>query len=120
MGVNVMLNAPQVARTADGVPLDTFGSAGAAAFLFAFAAWGLCQLVLGLLCLIVLLRYRSLASLAFLALLVEQFGRMALRSYWPIERIAAPGAAINMALAGIMLVGFLLSLWRPRSGSAGA
>lgn len=120
MGMNVMLNAPYVARTADGVPVDTFGSAGATAFLFAFAAWGLCQLVLGLLCLVVLLRYRSLVSLAFLALLLEQLGRMTLRSYWPVERVAAPGGTINTVLAGIMLAGLLLSLWRPRGISAGA
>jgi hypothetical protein len=120
MGVNVALNAPTVARSADGVPVDTFGSAGAAAFLFAFAAWGLCQLVLGLASLVVLLRYRSLVSLAFLALLVEQFGRMALRFHWPVERAAAPGGAINIAISGVMLAGFLLSLWRPRPVSAGA
>jgi hypothetical protein len=115
MGVNVMLNAPSVARSADGVPVDTFGGAGAAAFLFAFAAWGLAQLVLGLLCLLVLVRYRSLVPLAFALLLVEQLGRIALREYWPIERVAAPGGAINAALAGIMVTGFLLSLWPRRS-----
>jgi hypothetical protein len=120
MGLNVMLNAPQVARKADGVPVDTFGASGAAAFLFAFSAWGLCQLVLGMLCLVVLARYRSLVPLAFLALLLEQLGRMALRFYWPIERVAAPGAAINIALAGIMIAGCALSLWPPRATSTGA
>jgi hypothetical protein len=118
MGVNVMLNAPSVARSADGVPVDTLGEPGAAAFLFAFAAWGLAQFVLGLLCLVVLVRYRSLVALAFALLLVEQFGRMGLRGYWPVERIAAPGGAINAVLAGIMVAGFLLSL-RPRRSSAG-
>ena len=117
MGVNVMFNAPTVAQSADGVPVNSLGGAGASAFLFAFAAWGLCQLVLGLSVLVVLVRYRSLVPLAFLALLVEQLGRMALRSYWPIERVAAPGGTINVVLAGIMLAGFLLSLWRPKPAS---
>ena len=119
MGVNVMLNAPSVARSADGVPVATFGGSGAAAFLFAFAAWGLAQFVLGLLCLVVLVRYRSLVPLAFAFLLIEQLGRMGLRAYWPIERVAAPGAVINTALAGIMVAGFVLSLW-PRRAAAGA
>ena len=114
MGLNVMFNAPQVARAADGVPVDALGDAGRAAFLFAFAAWGLGQLVLGLVSLVVLLRYRSLVPLMFLILLVEQLGRMALRLQWPIERIAAPGAAINTVLAGVMLIGLVLSLWQPR------
>jgi len=53
MGTNVMINAPEVATTADGIPVDTFGGAAASAFLFMFAVWGLCQLVLGLSCLLV-------------------------------------------------------------------
>jgi hypothetical protein len=115
MGINVMINAPDVARSADGVPVDSFGAAAGAAFSFAFAAWGLCQLVLGLISLVVLLRYRSLVPLIFLVLLIEQLGRMLLRFHWPFERIAsAPGTAINVALAAIMAVGFVLSIWRPR------
>lgn len=112
MGLNVMINAPEVARSADGVPLDTFGASAAAAFSFVFAAWGLSQLVLGLASLVVLLRYRSLVPLAFLALLLEQVSRMLLRVQWPIERIAAPGNAINIGLLAIMVLGFYC-----RSGS---
>lgn len=118
MGLNVMINAPEVARSADGVPLDTFGASAAAAFSFVFAAWGLSQLVLGLANLVVLLRYRSLVPLAFLALLLEQVGRMLLRVQWPIERIAAPGNAINIGLLAIMVLGLLLSLWQPKRPEA--
>jgi hypothetical protein len=75
--------------------------------------------VLGLVSLAVLVRYRRLVPLVFLALLIEQLGRMALRAYWPVERVDAPGAAINMVLAGVMLAGFMLSLWPPRKASAG-
>jgi hypothetical protein len=111
MGLNIMINAPSVARSADGVPVESFGAAAAAAFSFAFAAWGLCQFVLGASCLVVLLRYRSLVPLAFLALLVEQVGRMLLRFHWPIERIGnAPGATINIVLTAIIVIGFVLSL----------
>jgi hypothetical protein len=116
MGVNVMLNAPTVARSADGIPVQSFGSAGGPAFLSIFAAWGLCQLVFGLACLVVLLRYRSLVPLAFLALLLEQAGRKLLQLHWPLERIGTPpGPSINAALLGIMALGLVLSLWRYRS-----
>ena len=114
MGLNVVAHAPQVARSADGVPVDTFGDQAAAAFSLIFAAWGISQVVLGLLCVVVLLRYRSLVPLMFVVLLIEQSGRMALRNAWPIERVAAPGLAINMVLAAIMAGGLALSLWRRR------
>ncbi len=121
MGLNVMLNSPQVARLADGVPVDTFAVPAAAAFSFVFAAWGLGQFVLGLASLVVLVRYRSLVPLAFLCLLIEQIGRMLLRFLWPIDRIAtAPGTAINVALTAIMILGFVLSVWPPRVAVAGA
>jgi hypothetical protein len=114
MGLNVMLNAPDVARSADGVPVDAFAAPAAAAFSFSFAAWGLCQLVLGLGVLVVLLRYRSVVPLAFLFLLVEQGGRMLLKLRWPVERLTAPGGSINVVLTAILVIGFALSLWRPR------
>ena len=115
MGVNILLNGRSVAQSADGIPLNSFGASGGAAFLSIFAAWGLCQLVFGLACLVVLLRYRSLVPLAFLALLLEQAGRKVLQLYLPIERIGTPpGIYINAVLLGIMVLGLLLSLWRPR------
>ncbi len=115
MGVNVMLNAPSVAQGADGVPVQTFGAAAGGAFLFMFAAWGLSQLVLGLGCLVVLLRYRSLVPLAFLVLLLEQVGRKLLQLRWPIERVGTPpGGAINAVILGILVVGLVLSVWRGR------
>ncbi len=113
MGLNVMLNAPQVARSADGVPVDTFNTPAAAAFFFAFAAWGLCQFVFGLVTLVVIVRYRSLVPLAFVTFLIEQIGRMLLRFRWPVERVAAPGHLINLGILAIMLSGLCLSLWRP-------
>lgn len=121
MGVNVMLNAPSVAQSADGIPVQTFGGAAGSAFVSIFAAWGLCQLVLGLSCLAVLLRYRSLVPLAFLALLLEQGGRKLLQVWWPIERVGAPpGTYVNAVLLGIMALGLVLSLWRPRAATVGA
>jgi len=120
MGLNIMFNAPDVARSADGIPIDTFAAQAAAAFAFVFAAWGLGQFILGLISLTVLLRYRSLVPLIFLALLVEQLGRIFLRLGWPVERIVtAPAAAINIAITAILLVGFGLSLWRSGAETSG-
>ena len=121
MGANVMINAPSVAQSADGIPVSNFGPSGSSAFLFMFASWGLCQLLFGLASLVVLLRYRSLVPLAYLALLMEQVGRKFLHLYWPIERIGTPpGVYINAVLLGIMTAGLLLSLWRPHAAKGGA
>jgi hypothetical protein len=118
MGVNILFNGRTVAQSADGIPLDTFGENGAPAFLSIFAAWGLCQIVFGLACLVVLCRYRSLVPLAFLGLLLEQAGRKILQLYLPIERIGTPpGDYVNAALLGIIVLGLLLSLWRPRGAA---
>ena len=48
MGLNVMLNAPSVAESADGIPVHTFGGAAGPDCLSKFTAWGLCQLELRL------------------------------------------------------------------------
>jgi len=115
MGLNVIVNTSKVAESADGVPVGSFDPAGARAFLFMFAAWGLCQVILGLAALVVLVRYRSLVALAFLALLLEQAGRMLLRLAWPIERVGTPaGFYINAAPLGIMALGLVLSSGRAR------
>lgn len=115
MGLNIIFNAPSVAQLADGIPVQAFDSSSRSAFLFMFAAWGLCQLVIGLVSLVVLLRYRSLVPLAFAMLLIEQVGRKLLHLQWPIERIGtSPGSSINAVLLGILVCGLVLSFWKPR------
>lgn len=121
MGVNVLFNGRAVAQSADGIPLQTFPEQAQLAFLFLFAAWGLCQLIFGATCLLVLFRYRSLVPLAFGALLLEQAGRMLLKVYLPLERAGSPpGVYINAVLLGVIALGLVLSLWRPRGDSGGA
>jgi hypothetical protein len=42
-------------------------------------------------------------------------GRKLLQLQWPVERIGSPsGTYINAVLLGIMVLGLMLSLWRPR------
>ena len=121
MGFNIMVNASSVAQSVDGFPVHSFSQAAAAAFLFLFAVWGLCQLLLGLTSLVVLVRYRSLVPLAFLVLLLEQIGRNLLQLRWPVERVGSSSSIyINAVLLGIMLLGLVLSLWRPRTVKDGA
>lgn len=112
MGLNCILNGDAVARGADGIPLDTFTPGGARAVVTLFAIWGLSQVILGLLCVLALLRYRAMVPLLFTLLLVEHLGRKAIVHYLPVTTTGSPPApVINLTLLTVLLVGLALSLW---------
>jgi hypothetical protein len=50
IGVGTIVNGRNAAISADGIPLDSFGPAGAQAFVAIFAAWGLAQATIGVPC----------------------------------------------------------------------
>jgi hypothetical protein len=115
MGLNATFNGRSVASTADGIPLDTYTPAGAQAFVSVFALLGVAHVVLGLLGVLVLVRYRALVPLMFAFLLLEHLGKRLVVRLLPIERIGAPPASvINLALFALMAVGLALSLWGGR------
>jgi putative Mn2+ efflux pump MntP len=112
MGLNATFNGRSVAATADGIPLDTYTPAGAQAFVSVFALLGVAHVVLGLLCVLVLVRYRTLVPVMFAFLLLEHLGKRLVVRMLPIERIGAPPASvINLALFTLMAVGLALSVW---------
>lgn len=120
MGVNTTFNGRSVASSADGIPLDTYTPAAAQAFVTVFALLGVAHVVLGLLCVLVLVRYRALVPLMFTLLLLEYLGRRGVHQLMPIERTGAPpGGVINLVLLSLMVVGLALSLWsRDERGSS--
>ena len=104
------------AQTIATIPLDSYTDAGAAAVITIFALWGLSQLLIGLLYLIALIRYRALIPLLYLLFTLEYAVRLYIGHIKPIETAeTAPGAAANLpfAIAGLILLA--LSLW-PRRG----
>ena len=115
IGMGTMFNGRNAAVSADGIPLDTFTPAGAQAFVSVFAAWGLAQTMIGLICIVVLVRYRAMVPFMFLLLLLEHLGRKLIFVVLPVARTAdAPGILINVALVALLVVGLVLSLRRPR------
>ena len=70
------------------IPLDTMTSGGAEAVILVFALWGLSQLLLGLVFVVVLWRYRGLVPLMYLLLLLEYFCTWLKGSAWPAEAVA--------------------------------
>lgn len=53
IGLGTIFNGRSAAISADGIPLDTFAPAGEQAFVSLLAAWGLSQLMLNLIGLLV-------------------------------------------------------------------
>jgi len=118
IGMGTIFNGRNAAVSADGIALDTFSTAGAQAFVSIFAAWGLAQATIGLLCIVALVRYRALVPFMFVLLLLEHLARKLIFFVMPVARIGeAPGFLINLALVALMVVGLLLSLRNQDSSS---
>jgi hypothetical protein len=112
VSLNSIFNGYDVAISADGIPLDTYTPAGAQAVVSAFAAWGLAQLVICLLCLLVLARYRAMIPFMFALLLLEHLSRRLIFWVMPIVRTGTPpGFYVNLVFTALMVVGLVLSLW---------
>jgi hypothetical protein len=111
MSLNAIFNGHFVASSADGIPLDTFTPAGAQAVVSMFAAWGLSQFIICLLCLLVLARYRAMIPFMFALLLLEHLSRRLIFHVMPIVRTGTPpGFIVNIVLLALMVVGLALSL----------
>ncbi|HLK09267.1 MAG TPA: hypothetical protein VKV30_15030 [Candidatus Angelobacter sp.] len=110
MSVNSIFLGHKIATSADGIPLDTFPSAAAGTILSMFAIWGLAHLMICLLCVLVLFRYRAMVPLMFTFLLLEHLGRKLVLHFLSIARSgAAPGSYVNLLLLAAMIAGLALS-----------
>lgn len=102
-----------VIRVADGIPLDTFTSGGAKAVVSITALLGLSHLLLASLCVLALIRYRTIIPLMYLLLLVEYFAKKWIFLVHPIARTGtSPSTYVNLVLITLLIVGLALSLWR--------
>lgn len=123
MGGNSILNSAEVARGADGIPLDSFGPEAAREVVLLFQIVGLGQLVLAVIGALAIVRYRAMVPLLFLLFLVEHIGRRLIVFANAVEpsRTFAPGFYVNMGLLALLLIGLALSLWpRPHADSGSA
>lgn len=93
------------------IPLDRYSDPAAAAVILIFGLWGLSQLLLGLLYVVVLIRYRALIPLMYLTLILEYCGRVALGAWKPIETLGRPpGARFTLVMIVLSVVMFWFSL----------
>lgn len=93
------------------IPLNTFVSGGAETVISVFALWGLSQLLIGLLFVIVLFRYRAMIPLMYVLILVEYLGRIGIGLMKPIVTVGTPpGATGSFVLIALGVMGLILSL----------
>ena len=109
-----LLAADGGAQSIASIPLDTYSASAGAAVISVFALWGLSQLIVGFIYLVVCLRYKSMIPLMLLLGVFEYLVRLAyVGVFKPIETVeTAPGAAMNLPLLIILVFMFFLSVRR--------
>ena len=111
-----IFNGYQAASSADGVPLDTFPPAASQAVVTLFALLGLVHVMLLLICIVALVRYRTMIPLMFVLLLLEYLCRRLILLLMPTAGTGTPpGLFVNLALLAVMIGGLVLSLWQRES-----
>jgi len=111
ISLNSIFNGYVVASFADGIPLATFTAASAGTVVAIFAILGLSQLMICLLGILVLVRYRTLIPCVFALFLLEHLGGKIILHFLPIARSGlARGPAVNLVLVALMIAGLALSL----------
>lgn len=118
-GLVVTFNAYSIAKSADGIPLDTFAPDAAQTVASLFALSGVYRLVIAVLCVVVLVRYRAAVVLLYALLVLESLAKLLLLRVMPFPMTGAPpGPMVNLTLAGLLIVGLVLALWPERGARA--
>jgi hypothetical protein len=112
MSVNSIVDTAAVAMGADGIPLDSFGPAAARAVLMLFALMSLGQLMLALIALAALIRWRALAPFIYLLLIGEHLARRFIVQSYAVARTEGipAGVYLNYALLALLTLGLVLAL----------
>ena len=116
MSLRSIFDTVSVARDADGIPLDSFGPGAAREVLLLFALMALGHLVLTLVALAVLIRWRALVPFIYLVLLGEHLGRRLIAQSYRAAGTPVADVAwyVNYGLLTLLTLGLVLSLVRAR------
>ena len=112
VGLNSIFNTASVAAGADGIPLDSFSPAAAREVLTLFALTALGQLVLALIALVALIRWRSLVPFLYLMSLGEQLARRLIVQAHEVARTHPSPVAwyVTYGVLALLTLGLVLSL----------
>jgi hypothetical protein len=108
----VIFNGRVTLIAADGIPLDSYTPESAQTIVSVWALLALVRLIIFVLGLLALMRYRSAVPFMFVLLIVEYLSREVLLRFNPIARIGAPpGPIVHQIMFALTIVGLGLSLW---------
>jgi hypothetical protein len=113
----IIFNGYATVRDADGIPLDSYPADASQTIRALFAQSSLWRMLLCLLGILVLVRYRSAVALMFVLFIVNFLAAQLLSQFLPMVKTGTPpGPIVNLILFGIMIIGLGLSLTSPRAG----
>ncbi len=109
-----MFAADGGAQSIGSVALDQFSQGGADSVVTVFGLWGMEQMVIGFIGVIMLWRYKALIPMMALVYVVEYIGRITSHFYTPglVTAHTPPGAMMDIILVPLTVVMLVLSLWR--------
>lgn len=111
--VFIIFNGYDTVTKADGVPLATYPPAAAQTIVGMFALSSLSRLIICLICVIVVVKYRRAVPFMFVILGITYLGGLVMQQFIPIVRVGSPpGVIVNLVSFGLVLVGLVLSLWK--------
>lgn len=105
-GLNPYVTTERILKSADGVPLDAWPADAVDQVVFSSAAWGVVMLMLCLLAVLALVRYRAMMPLVFLLFFAEQ----ASRKWLATAIFGAPDPSEAHALGFYINWGFTIAL----------
>lgn len=118
-GAVSVFDTRNVVMTADGIPLDTYGAAAGDTVIALTALLGSLLVVIALLGVVAVIRYRALVPLMLLVQLVVQLSSRVILTMHPVVRAAHTdlgfaghpvGYWVNLAILAMTVIGFVLSL----------
>ncbi len=96
------------------IPLGSYSEGASHVIIHIFSEWGLSQLIMGILYIIVLNKYRSFIPLMYVFLLLEYSGRLFLGTMKPMETLSTPpGAYLNYIMIPLSILMIYLSTRQP-------
>ena len=118
--VMIIANGYTTVRDADGIPLDAYPPDAVRTILGVFAIASMWRLLVCLLGLLVLIRYRSAVPLMYLLFLLSFLGAYILAQFVPLIRVGSPPAGpVTSIQTALTMIGLILSIAPRRPAPVG-
>ncbi len=119
-GFNPFIPTEYILSHVDGVPLDTYPMEAGQTIISMAQSWGLDMLILSLLSVLIMVRYRSAIPIMFIIYLSENFIRELPSLVKIFDQLLSGialsmAAIINISLIALLFVGLILSIYKPRA-----